>query len=314
MKIIKPIKLTVSSSNQVIDDVDSSGAQLDNWASVTTYSKGDEVIRGTSIFVSTIDSNLGYNPDSEHQELEGARWLFKSATNKTKCIDGILANRTRFKDRVDASDNYTRRIDFTADDRFNAVAILGIKTASYYIYSQAKDGDSWASRGYIISGARPVRSWVEWMQSEFVAERHNYTMRFNGAQGDKFRISFHGAENMSLAEVVAGNEFSVGETLFGSQTRVVKRTLSTIETDAFGVSKAVKRGMAQDVTYRVKIPREGFAFIEAAIDDVDGIPVVTHADEVDSTSLINYGYIKGYEIRYEHPDFFIATITSEGIL
>lgn len=295
MHIIKPVSLLLVSASEAEDDAP-------DWSVGTTYAIGDSVIRNGKIYVSSIDSNLGFYPENEVQELEGARWILVGATNIRRWIDGSISEGTTGTSPL--------VLEAEAGAGFNTIALFELSAS--YAKVEVYDGTSWRTVGEIYSGALPVNNWWDWRHSEFYPEtRRSVIEGAGGLAGHKIRLTIEGGAP-EIGEVVGGRVVTVGDTLFSASTATSRRTLTDINQNIFGNTTVTKRAIIRDVSYRVHAKRAGFAAVERFLDSVDGIPVAAFADQ-NYPSLIGFGFIIDYDLPAELPDDIFFEIILQGV-
>lgn len=295
MYIIKPVGFSLQSISEAEND-----AQL--WNANATYSVGNWVMRDGKLYVSSISGNTGLDPLEEVQELEGARWIYVSATNIRRFFDQSLSTATEGASPL--------VIEVQAEAAFNALAIFGLR-CSETVVELVKPGST-HEVARITSGPEPVNNWWSWLHTVFSpVTRRAVVPGIGGLAGDVVRLTLIG-EAPALGELVIGRSIRIGTTLLKRSTSVRRRTFTSIETNAFGVTTATKRAIARDVTYAVRAKRQGFSAVERFLDDVDGVRVVAYGHP-DWPQLISYGYVTDYEIPAALPDDFFFDITVQGV-
>ena len=164
----------------------------------------------------------------------------------------------------------------------------------------------------IRAGAEPVTGWLGWVRTIFFKRVRRHVLRdFAGFAGAHVRITIEGAAP-SLGMLAVGRALRIGTTLMNDRTRIAKRTFSEIKTDVFGKSKAVKRATTRDITYSVKASRRTFWANERALDELDGVKVVTWAHD-DYPELIGFGFLSLPEVPVELPETYFFELTNEGV-
>lgn len=295
MKIIKPVGLTLLNASESENDAA-------EWDSSVVYPFGVSVIRAGSVYVTSIEGNVGLDPLNEVQELEGARWILKGVTNIRRFLDGRLATKTEGVSPL--------VLEVRAAEQFNAAALFGIVGTRVTV--EVNHGSGWVFARSILSGPEPVGSWFDWLHSTFSrSTRRAVVPEVSGFAGSRLRITIEGP-SPSLGLLVVGRRVAVGVTRFVPATKVRRRTFTDIETDKFGVSEATKRVVARNVTYSVVAARDGFSAIERFLDDVDGVQVVSYAHEA-APEFTNFGFILDYEIPAELPEHFVIEFTVQGV-
>jgi hypothetical protein len=295
MHVIKPVAVALVSSSEPENDAP-------DWLSATTYDVGSQVIRSGTIYVSTIAGNVGRDPLLEVQELEGVRWLYRSATNARKFLDGSLSTAT-----VGASPLV---IEVQASERFNAFALFDLVGAEAVI--EVVDGANTREVARIKTGVEPVNNWLSWLYSTFNKTGRRFVIpNVAGYQSSTIRITITG-DAPSIGEVVVGRRVEIGKTLMNATTSVRRKAFTSIATNVFGITTVTKRAIARDVTYAVHAKRDGFEPKGRFLDDVDGVKVVTYAN-LDRDEFINFGFITDYELSGDLPNDFVFEITVQGV-
>lgn len=296
MYIIKPVDFTLSSITEPEDD-----APL--WASGTTYNIGDQVIRDHNVYASTINSNTGNDPALELQELEGARWLLVGATNIYRFFDKTLSTKTAGTSPL--------VIEVEAGASFNSLALFNLDCSTCKI--EVITGTTTTLVATLNIGAEPVNNWWDWLNTVFFKNARRFIVdTAAGFSGSTVRLTIDGP-SPALGELVIGRQIKLGDTEMNQSTSVRRKTFTSIDTNAFGITTAKKRAIARDVVYRIQTERFGFEAKERFLDDVDGLRVVTFALPSEWPQFINYGFITDYEIPASMPEHFIFEITTQGV-
>lgn len=296
MNLIKPVGLTFLSASEAEDDAPV-------WDAGTTFNLGNQVIRGGLLYVSSINGNVAIDPATEVQELEGARWVLIGATNVRRFLDGILSSKTTGATPL--------VLEAECDGYFNTVALFNLVCTEATI--EAIVGGQTVATETLKSGAEPVGDWWSWLNTVFKPARRRVILpNFAGVAGAKIRLTIEGP-SPAIGSIFAGRTFKIGKTLLDNATRVRRRTFTELVTDAFGATKATKRAVARDVTYRVTTKRATFAEVEAVLDEVEGVPVVTYEDTL-AQELVNFGYLLNIELPSDMPDDFFTDVTCQGVI
>lgn len=295
MHVIRPVGLSIASTTAVDANA--------TWAPGTTYPLGAKVSRLGSTYISSINGNAGLPPEDEVQELEGARWIYVSATNTQALIDGSPS--------VHTSGASPLVVEIDVDGPFDSVALFQLDCSSCLIESVDGSGVVTSSET-ITNGAEPVRDWLAWLNTTFYRNTRRHIVYVSGFATHKVRLTIDGPAP-SIGEVVIGRAKRIGSTQMDRSTRVDRRTFTKIVTNDFGITTVQKRAIARDATYQVHAKRKGFEHIERLLDDLDGIRVVTFAVEDDWPQLINIGFITDYSLPAELPDDFLFSVTTQGV-
>ncbi|WP_138423724.1 hypothetical protein [Maritimibacter alexandrii] len=296
MKLIKPNTLTLASASEDEDD-------HPEWDNATTYAIGDYVIWEGFIYVSSIDSNLGYDPSDEVQALEGARWILVSATNIRKFIDGQLGTQTTGTSPL--------VLEVTVDAFSNAIALFGLNmtdtTIEVIVDSEVIQSTT------LETSPEPVSDWWSWYNAVFFNSiRRTVIENIFAPAGATIKLTIEGS-SPALGMLVVGRQYVIGRTLISDQTKARRRTYTELTTDAFGVTTATKRAIARNVTYEVKAARSTFQSIENVLDAVDGVAVVTYEATL-APELVNFGFLLDIEVPSNMPANFIFPVTCQGVI
>jgi hypothetical protein len=293
--VIKPISVALVPGSEPENDAP-------DWLAAVSYGIGDQVVRAGAIYVSTIAGNLARDPLLEVQELEGVRWLYRSATNARKFLDGSLSTST-----VGVSPLV---VEVQANARFNAFALFDLVGAETVI--EVIDGANAREVARIKTGVEPVNNWLSWLKSTFNKTGRRFVVPdVAGSQGSTIRITITG-DAPAIGEAVVGRSVNIGKTLMNEKTSARRKTFTSVVTNLFGITTVTKRAIARDVTYAVHAKRDGFEAIGRFLDDVDGVKVVTYAN-LDRGEFINFGFITDYELAGDLPNDFVFEITVQGV-
>lgn len=296
MNIIRPVGLSLVSISGATD-------AEPIWDASTVYNTGARVRKGGQIYVSSIDANLGKDPELELQDKEGARWIFVAAQNTGAFMDGSQSVKTVGTDPL--------VIEVQADGMFNSIALLDLECASCKV--EVITSGVAREIATVRAGVQPVGSWWDWLHSVFYRNnRRHIVWGAAGVTGSSVRLTIKGAR-VWLGELVVGQDVNIGKTQMDSGTKVSRRTFTKVKSNDFGTTTVQKRAIARDVTYLIHAKREGFEAKERLLDDVDGIRVVTYAVRDDWAQLINVGYVTDYVLPAEYPEDFSFSITTQGV-
>lgn len=296
MYIIRPIELSF---------VSASGATADaaEWQSPTVYGLGARVARFGREYVSSIAGNQSLPPETEVQEIEGARWILVGSANTVAFLDASPSVSTKGTSPL--------VLEVKALARFTDITLINLQ-GSECLVEVFDSGGGLIGSSLINSGAEPVANWWAWLNTVFHKSSRRHVIPLSGGLNATIRITITG-DAPSLGELFVGRAVKVGATLFGAQTKAVRRTFTTVDTNDFGNTTIKKRASVRDVTYKVQVKRAGFELVEQVLDAIDGERVVSLATRDDWSQLINVGILETFSLPAELPDDFIIELTVKGV-
>jgi hypothetical protein len=295
MQVIKPVDYSLTSISEAEDDAPV-------WDIATTYNFGNPVMQDGLVYVSSIDGNIGLDPSLEQQELTGVRWVLRGATNIRKFMDASLSTQTVGDDPL--------VIEVTVSERFTALALFGLDTSETTV--EIITGATTTTVATIFTGAEPVGSWWDWLNTVFYASTDRLVLTgLSGFAGSTIRLTINGG-SPALGSLVVGRVISVGKSLMDGSTKLRRRTFTKIDTNDFGDVTVTRRAIARDVTYSVVADRDGFGAKAQFLDSIDGVRVVTFA-ALGWEQFINYGFITDWELPANLPNNFMFEITTQGV-
>ena len=294
MQVIKPVDYALTSVSAAEDDAPV-------WDGATTYNFGNPVMLDGLVYVSSIDGNLGLDPSLEEQGLVGVRWVLRGATNIRKFMDASLSTQTVGDDPL--------IIEVTAAERFTALALFGLDTSKTTV--EIITGVTTTTAATIFTGAEPVGSWWDWLNTVFYASTDRLVLTgLSGFAGSTIRLTITGG-SPALGSLVVGRVIRIGSSIMDGSTKLRRRTFTKIETNDFGDVTVTRRAIARDVTYSIVADRDGFGTKAQFLDSIDGVRVVTFAAD-GWDQFINYGFITDWELPADMPDNFMFEITTQG--
>jgi hypothetical protein len=227
----------------------------------------------------------------------------KSPTNRYAFLDGLLHTQTGLVGE-------TIIIDVEVNATFNTIAIFALDSSHTTV--EIIHGGTTTLVGDIYSGAVPVDNWWDWVNTSFFPENDRHIIQGStGYAGSIIRLTISGA-TPKIGNLIVGNSLIVGETN-QEATRLKKQTYTDIKRSPFGDGVTItKRATARDITYGVNAKKDGFDAVFQALDELDGVPVVTYVDE-ELRLLISYGFITHTDIPFNATDDFSFKIINRGI-
>lgn len=296
MYLIRPIDLSfVSASGATADAAD--------WDAPTVYALGARVSRLGKEYVSSISGNQSLPPENEVQEIEGARWILVGSANTMAFLDASPS--------VSTVGTSPLVLEAQASGRFTDITLINLQ-CSECLVEVIDSGDNLIGSNLFNTGAEPVSDWYAWLKTVFHKAARRHIIPLSGGQDATIRITITG-EQPSLGELFAGRAMKVGNTLFGSQTKAVRRTFTTVDTNDFGTTTIKKRASVRDVTYAIHARRENFETIEQVLDAIDGERVVSFATRDGWSHLINVGILESFSLPAELPDDLNIELTVKGV-
>lgn len=296
MYLLRPISL---------EFVSATGADADAaaWDSATVYGLGARVSRLGKEYVSTIAGNQSLAPENEVQELEGVRWVLVGSANSVAFLDASPS--------VSTTGSSPLVLEARATSRFTDITLINLQCSTCLV--EVFDSGSALIGSYQFNiGAEPVADWWSWLKTVFQKSARRHIISLSGGEDAVIRLTITGAQP-SLGELFVGRAVKVGKTLFGPQTKAVRRTFTTVETNDFGTTNIKKRAGTRDITYLIHADRENFEVIEQVLDAVDGERVVTFAARNGWPQLVNVGLLEAFTLPAELPDDFKFELTVKGV-
>ena len=281
------------------------------WNAATNYTVGTEVILTST---HSVYENLiaGVNATSPDLALTGAtpRWLYKRPTNKWATFDGQINTQTAVVTPL----TYVLRPGL-----FNALAVYGLDGATLLVSIKDAPGGTVVSSTTLELIEPPVDHYdyyfgrIKQLTKAIVRDLTPYadpevTITITAATGVTVKAGMIALGD--LRSLVT--EEAAGGTQYGAQAKPV--TYSYISTDAFGVTKIVKRTKSTDMDIRVMLPAGDADAALATIQDVLDVPAAWIGSDVSGFTGLNVFGLASGNVSYDGPNHSIVTIQVKGLI
>lgn len=282
------------------------------WNAATNYTVGTEAILTST---HSVYENLiaGVNATSPDMALTGAtpRWLYKRPTNKWATFDGQINTQTAVVTPL----TYVLRPGL-----FNALAIYGLDGASLSVSIKDAPGGTVVSTYTLELIEPPIDHYdyyfgrIKLLSKALLRDLTPYadpevTITVTATTGVTVKAGMIALGD--LRSMVA-DEGAGGGTQYGAQAKPV--TYSYISTDAFGVTKIVKRTKSTDMDIRVTLPAGDSDAALATIQDVLDVPAAWIGSDVAGCTGLNVFGLASGSVSYDGPNHSIVTIQVKGLI
>lgn len=281
------------------------------WDPATNYTVGQECIRpGTH----RVYSNLIAGVDATAPELTltnpSPRWYDERPTNKWAAFDGQISTQSVVATPL----TYVIRPGL-----FNAIALYGLDGASAAISIKTAPGGAvfFASTedlstppidhyDYYFGTLKPLTK-ILW-RDIVPYEDPEITLTITAAAGVTVKSGMIAIGDLRALVTVEGT----GGTQYGSSAKPV--TYSYINTNAFGVTKIVKRSAVTDLDIRVEVAKEDSDSALQTIQDTLDIPAAWIGSDAAYFSGLNVFGLASGSVSYAGPEHSVISINVKGFI
>lgn len=235
MFVVNPAGLALTDITTTVPENDAA-----SWTAGVSFDLGDRVVRTHRVFQSTVEDNLGNDPDLEDQNLVDAKWLEVRYTNAFTCFDGVLANKTQatrtgpdnamagnsvngtppvlvldFESELYVDGDWSPYLelglnpaaapmiaDISGLGNVDTIMLFGISAYRVEVVALNSVGQVLSRRGQSMS-ARQVASYYEWFTTPPEAVSDRLVMSDLPAATTRLIVSLEGA-TVSIGEIVIG--------------------------------------------------------------------------------------------------------------
>lgn len=291
LKVIKPVAVTIDSSNVAEDDALA-------WDAGTTYATGDEVIYDHAIWRSAADSNTGNTPDAAT-----AFWARLRATNRYRCLD--------LKQTSPTTNAGTIEMTLVSGGIGDAIAFVGLDASTVEIEVVDDGTTTFGPTTYdLISSENVIDMWsYTYGAFEYEDELIVSLPIFTGVE---INITIDGgAGSASVGEIIAGQTHSLG---ISTADTVGITDYSTKEQDEFGDWTIVEREYSFDHEFQFAFPKEDRRRVNRLMAELRVTPSLFFAaeDNMEFGTTV-FGFLGDWETPLDSDGYVFATAPVKGL-
>ena len=279
------------------------------WSKTATYAEGDRVRRNHVTYESVAADNKANDPESTWSG-EDAKWRKIGATNRHRCIDGIVETRTEGGE----GETLTFSVPFNKATAFALLNMEGVSVTA--VLTDTDTSEKYYERN--ISLLRDISSMSLWeycyepLEYVDMLVRTNLPLIING----KLQVSIKTAENSTakIGHVIVGRAKWIGYTQYDAEVEMID--YSQKKTDEFGYTTIVRRSSANRLNLPIYVEPRNSDTIYAALQRLRGVPCLYQGDNEDAgfSSLSVYGYSEDVRMVYAGYDEVQLTLELQGLI
>lgn len=278
------------------------------WSAATSYTVGQEVILTSTHRVYTC-LIAGVNATSPHLSLTGAtlRWLDTRPTLKWAAFDGMISTQST----ATTSLSYVIRPGL-----MNAIAFYGLDGVTLTVSMKDVPGGTVVYTRTETLQAPPIDHYDYYFGPIKVLNKLLINNLVAYADPEiTITLSAPTGITVKCGMIAVGDLRSISDSMgtqFGATAKPV--TYSYISTDAFGVTKIVKRSSATDLDIRVQCDQSETDSALQTLQDVLDVPAAwIGSDEVGYSGLSVFGLASG-SVVYDGPTHSVISIQVKGFI
>jgi len=306
MKIVERVDISLTSTTV-------SASALDEYASGTSYTSGDQVkvsfeSDGTTPmfpvreYQATGSTTGDYPPDAAE-----TKWVELGAQNAHKMFDGQNNSKTTDSDSI--------TVEFDATGYVDCVAVFGMENVeSAELTIEAGGSTVYSSTKQLGSVSLDVGWYGYLYNNSSVYTKPSAVWYFSQVLNPTVTITLTGVGAIAVAQAMPGSSWMIGSTLDGPQPRI--RSFSTKEFDAtLGATTFVARDSVRSATYQFVIDNGDFDEAYGRMETLTNVLCLFDGnnEDTDYDSLRVYGWVEEYQPELLHPSKHPATLRVQGI-
>lgn len=270
------------------------------WASGTSYAVGDKVTRGNHEY-EALTISTGQDPALVTST---TYWLDLGFSNRYKPFSGMLS------DPATAIGN----IQYTIDPQrlFTSVVLFGAIGRSVTIEIFFNSVLQYTETRELVTSPNVVN----WFDYFFLPVEGTTEVLFSdlpGYAGSTIRITLVNSGASELAQIVIGEEFSIGT--LNEDSTISIQDFSRKERDEFGRVTLVERSYAQVAEYDIAVPTYASRQIQRKLADIRAIPAVYYGGvDDDMLGTMIFGFFTNFQINLKAGEISFMTLTVEGLV
>jgi len=305
MRVLIPFTITDSNllSTSIAED------DFPEWNSGTSYVVGDKVISTTTHRIyEALQDSTGVDPTTD--TADPPFWLDIGATNRFKAFDQKISDPVTVADGVNTIEYELGAFGIPS----NSVTLFGLdaRTASLVV-TDSVDGEVYNEEISLIDNAL-VNDWFTYffeparVRSEAIFES---IPPYANATYD-ITVSDTTANEPELGQIVLGQEYTLGETNYGTQVSI--EDFSRKERDAFGNAILVERPFAKLIDFDFTISTQETRRTAILLEQVRATPAVYYAgSNTEQFGTTVYGFYRDFSINLDGPAISNVTLEVEGL-
>lgn len=306
MKVVEPAELTLNSTTVA-------ASSLNEWASGTAYTAGDQVkvsteSDGTTPIFPVLEFEATGATTGDYPPTASAdQWVALGAQNAHRMFD--LQNNSA------TTNAGAITVEVAPSGTVGAVALLGLANVAEASVSVEVDGSEVYANSKTLGGATGTVGWWAY----FFGGRPAYTKPsavwyFPAALSPTITVTLGGSGTLSCAQCLMGLVSSLGETIDGPRPRL--RSFSRKEFDEnLGASKFVSRSNVRQADFDLLIDSEDFDAVYQRMETLIDVLALYdgNSDTTDFDSLRLYGWVDEFEPELRTPSTSTASLRIQGI-
>jgi len=296
---------TVKSIETLCENIISYNVPKDftTWDAATTYSKGDEVAAddcGSTIYRSTINSNLGLNPEHNPDE-----WVAVGVSNYFAMFDAQNTSQTENPESIEIEIEYNELV--------NAAALVNC-------YGVEARFEVWEDNGTtkIFDKTVSLRDYgVPNMYDFYYSPIAFYTTvsEFNipSTVTGKGKLTITNPNGIAkIGSLIYGAQFKVGRSVYGLDLDFKDYSTKVVDELTGAVTNIVDRGYSDIINYTVLVENIDIERVRGFRNSNKTKPTLWVAD-ITKPYTQTYGYFSDFRINLEHPAHAECSVKIEGL-
>lgn len=294
MKIVVPI--TINPATQVTSSLTEAHP---TWASGTTYSIGNRVVRNDRVYESLINSNTNYPP-----ETNPTRWLNVGPSNKTAAFD--TSNSTQSERTTSIEITITPLVTVTS------LALINITNANTLDVEVKDSSNNVVYTKTINLDGSIIGDWYDYFLGSFDQLTDVTLTDLPPYANSSIKITLTGTGTVKVGSIIIGTAYEIGSTQYGVSFGI--RDYSLKQEDDFGNTIFVVRNFARRVEPTVFIENTQLRKIDKLLTDIRAKPTVFIPTDIDTYQpLITFGYLKDWNIEIPYPNHSLLRLEIQGL-
>lgn len=254
------------------------------------YNTGDEVVKSSTHRRYRATKTTADDPETGVL-LVPPSWIDVGPTNKWAAFDVKPSTLTSGTSSVTYSFNMGR---FTQS--LCGFGISGV-TSINVVATDSIDGEVY-NNTFIMQDSSAVVDWLTYFTAPITSKSEFYLTDLPAYFDLDIDVTFIGS-NVNIGALILGDVNIIGQALYG--TEYSSNPLTIRNEDGFGGYDIIRRGVADNINYRVGFDKASFSTVKNLLKSIDGIYCVFIGDVSNDAGLTVYGLLNPFSVPISTP-------------
>lgn len=272
-----------------------------DWSSATTYSLGQVVSYGFSVYTSLQNTNLNQNPATAT-----AYWVRTGPTNKTAMLDSQVSTASTSSSSI----IFVLRVNST--DTVSLLNLLGAKAEVSLLDYETKT-NLFHSTVNLQGGS--VTSWWDYFEYNETYDKTQVLFLNLPSSGDAIiSVKIAGSGSVKIGSFINGLIEDLGMTQYGVTTGIIDYSRKV--TDEFGNTSFVVRNFSKRMSAKISLTNPNVNRVQRLLYNLRATPAlwIGTTDVTFEEPLVVFGFYKDFSTEIAYPSHSLCNLEIEGLI